>query len=475
MYLFKRTSGILLPKKFDSFDFFKKIIEHLIRKNKDYQTGEIRENKFYAETDDFIVIPRYFPIEKFLDSSKFRINDNSSSGKRIEIETNMKLLPGQENVVDFMMKNNNGIIQLHPGFGKTNISIYIICKQKLKTFVLVHKDALLKQWVERFLGFSNIKKENIGVLSSVNFKEDLKKDIIISTVQMFLSLLRKEKRQEFLKELSSSEIGIFIGDEVHTSVGAPLFSLCSLFVNSKKTYGLSATPYRYDNNEDIIKFHLGEIFSPKLPNINLEHRTKVVSILFDFGIMKKSRRYVSFNGKFERSRYLNLLKNSKILINFCLRLIQKCVFENRETVLISERIKFIDSIYNGLFSRNIKNISKFISGETLEALSAEIILSTPGKIRDGVDIPKKSALILTSPISNIEQAIGRITRNFPNKPDPIVFDFIDIGCKDISATFYKRFSYYSDKKFEMQYFFLNEYGDLKKLEKSRFFEILKLG
>ena len=168
--------------------------------------------------------------------------------------------------------------------------------------VLVHREPLAKQWTDRFLAFTNLEPDDISWLKSSSFQEDLKKPIIVAMVQTFRSLL-KRKRKDFLIALNEANIGVFVADEVHTSVGAPAFSECSIHVPSKYTYGLSATPYRYDGNGDIIEFHLGDIFADDDLEGTME--PKVTVMLLDYEIdTPRSHRYIHWGGSFQRARYL---------------------------------------------------------------------------------------------------------------------------------------------------------------------------
>ncbi len=219
-----RRSGLLIPRKYEKEDFYLKVKEELIRTSKAYQTSNLEIQVFYVESDKFLLVPRYFPLNKFTPS--INVKDYTHRGEDIKIEHNIKPRSETQGIaMDYMMNNNKGIIQLAPGVGKTVISIYVIAERKKKSMILVHRDSLADQWKDRFLQFTNCEDQNIVRLKSTTFEEDLKKPIIISTVQTFLSLL-KRKREDFLTALNAANVGVFIGDEVHTTVGAPTFSEC---------------------------------------------------------------------------------------------------------------------------------------------------------------------------------------------------------------------------------------------------------
>ena len=327
--------------------------------------------------------------------------ENLHNGQDIKINHNIQLRDDlQKNIVEYMLTHNNGIIQANPGSGKTVVSVYVCATLKKKTFILIHRDSLVTQWENSFLNYTDLDKDEIGRLTSHNFKDVLKKSIIVCTDQTFISIL-KRNREEFLLELNNANIGIFISDECHTTTGAPTFAECSIHIPSKKVFGLSATPTRWDGSDDIIEYHLGKVFVPEGKSSTMEGR--VIIMLFDFGFLPKSYYYLYYGGFFQRSRYLNLLKNSKLFMNICYSLIKKFYVEGKQIIFMGERIKLLE-----ILAKNCKcdDIGMFMGSAKLDQIKNILTFATPGKMRDGIDAVSKDCLIMTSPISNVEQMSG---------------------------------------------------------------------
>ena len=80
---------------------------------------------------------------------------------------------------------------------------------------------------------------------------------------------------------------------------------------------------------------------------------------------------------------------------------------------------------------------------------------------------------MTSPISNIEQLVGRILRGEQEgKKTPIVIDMVDYGSKDIKNTFYARQRFYDDKGWPVQYLlFIND--KLRQIDRQVAMDILE--
>jgi hypothetical protein len=180
---------------------------------------------------------------------------------------------------------------------------------------------------------------------------------------------------------------------------------------------------------------------------------RVTVIVTDYEIDTPKRyRYLYWGGKFQRARYLNLIKKSE-QFQACIKLLlNKVMKEDRNTICVLERIALIDELHKNL---PYDNKSKFYKSEPLEKLHYQMTFATPGKIRDGIDAPHKDCLIMTSPISNIEQMVGRVVRIHPDKKEPIIIDMVDAGCKRMRSTFFTRKKYYENRGWEIQYIACN--------------------
>jgi len=447
MNIIKR-SGLLIPTEYKNTEFYIKIKEELFRRTQSYQISTFDYLSFYLESDNYLLIPRCFPLQNY--TFGFKIEDIRHEGADINIEHN--IVPrseAQKRAMSKMINSENCILQLSPGVGKTVISINTIATRKKKSLILVHKDGLAKQWFNRLKTFTNLKDDDISRLTSSTFKEDLKKSVIIATAQTFISLL-KRNRFPFLRELDQANIGIFIADEVHTSVGAPTFSECSIHMPCKYTYGLSATPYRYDGNGDIIEYHLGDIFADD--DIEGTMGARVTVVLLDYQIDTPKRyTYIRWGGQFQRTRYLNLMKKSEPFMNVTKELLLK--LKDRDLICMAERIKLIEELYQW---SPLKSKSMFCSQGGLETLDYQQTFATPGKCRDGIDAPHKDCIIMTSPISNIEQLTGRVIRTKKGKREPIIIDMVDYGCRDISRTLHNRIKFYKEKKWPVQFLLVTQ-------------------
>jgi len=450
MYFIK-TSAIRIPTSFSDQEWFKSIVKDLTRMERDYYNPEVMVSKtFYDTRDGHLMIPRNYDIYKH----NHDILDLNKEGESISINFKSNFKNDlQKNAHEFLLNNMNGVLCMQPGEGKTVIAIAAICTLKKKTIIFVHKDSLAVQWKERFLQHSDIKEEDIGMLKTEEHLEVLKKPIVISTVQTLCSMIRRLPNIE--KVLHDANFGISFWDECHTSVSAEMFSLSSLYLPVKRSYGLSATPTRSDGNTDIIDKHVGKTFIPDGSGQTLTPR--IIILKFDHGVLCNHRNYV-FNDfitgekKFSRDRYLKMLTSKKNLKYVSvMRKICKYIYSSqRITLFLADRIKVLDEC-SKVIPKN--DVGFFIprSGKNRDTdLLKKFVFSTYGSARDGTDRPQLDCLVMGTPVSNLAQCCGRVLRPYPGKKQPVIFDTVDTGCSQMVRLSEERELFYRKKEWSVE-------------------------
>jgi len=132
------------------------------------------------ENKNKMYLPKFYGLKKFGEPEFIKL----PRGQNIDIEFIFKLREEQKKpvkiAIDSYNKRGGGILHLQCGFGKTIIALYLISKLGKKTLVIVHKDFLLNQWIERIK--ECIPKAKIGIIQGNKFDiED--KDIVIGMLQ----------------------------------------------------------------------------------------------------------------------------------------------------------------------------------------------------------------------------------------------------------------------------------------------------
>lgn len=453
--LLKVSSSIEIPESEKNTFWVSQILSQLTRTSKNYNNPDVLDTLiFYDIKNGVIKIPRLFNIK----NNDVIFDFQKTEGETINI--NAKWTPRndlQEEGLKYFCTNDHGILKLNPGEGKTIISILAICKMKKKSIIFVHKDSLVSQWKERFLQASDIKEEDIGILETSNYLEILKKPVVIGTVQTMNSMIKKYPSLD--KDFFKANFGIGIWDECHTTGGAPLFSKSIYYISARKCFGLSATPSRSDHNDDIIGMHLGKVIEPKGKSDTLKPR--VVMTYFNTMVMDKFSYFINYgfpdkNGKrqeypqFDKNRYLTMLTSKKQprYVQTVHKIIDVLYKKGRNILVLCDRIKIIDCLAQGFPKEDVGFFLPRTGKDRDKHLHKKIVFSTPGSARDGTDNPDLDCLVLATPLGNLDQAIGRVTRLKEGKPQPIVIDIVDSGSAEMLKWSKYRMNQYKEKVLE---------------------------
>ena len=86
-------------------------------------------------------------------------------------------------------------------------------------------------------------------------------------------------------------------------------------------------------------------------------------------------------------------------------------------------------------------------GERTESTNSSVILGTYQASGEGFDVPELDTLILATPKSDVQQAVGRILRQ-KNNNFPLVVDVVD-EFSIFKAQYYKRKRFYKQSEFKL--------------------------
>jgi superfamily II DNA or RNA helicase len=203
----------------------------------------------YRESANKMYMPHYYGQEHFGKPKEIKI----SEGTDINIEFAGSLRPEQVPVVETYVNHVNktgyggGLLELPCAAGKTVLALNIIAQLKKKTFIIVHKEFLMNQWIERIQQF--LPKARIGKIQGQIIDIE-NKDIVIGMLQ---SLSMKEYDAAVFESF-----GLTIIDEVH-HISSEVFSNSLFKLVTKYMLGLSATMNRKDGTTRVFKMFLGEV------------------------------------------------------------------------------------------------------------------------------------------------------------------------------------------------------------------------
>jgi hypothetical protein len=372
----------------------------------------------YRESLHKIYIPRYYGIKKFKNPKQNKI----SEGNDITCEFKGSLRPIQQPVVDTFMThilsgNGGGLLELPCAFGKTVLSLYIISLLKKKTLIIVHKEFLMNQWIERINQFlPNIR---IGKIQGQIIDID-NKDIVMGMLQ---SLSMKEYSDTIFKSF-----GLTIIDEVH-HISSEVFS-CALFkIVTKYMLGLSATMNRKDGTTEVFKMFLGDIiYKGKREE---EHNVTVRSFEYSNNDEDFSEVKTDYRGNIQYSTMISKLCTFNRRTEYILEII-KLMFEeneNQQMMILAHNKNILKYLYDAISHRQLANgsVGYYIGGMKEAALKEtegkKIVIATYSMAAEALDIKTLTTLLMATPKTDIEQAVGRILRE--KHGNPIVIDIVD--------------------------------------------------
>jgi len=391
------------------------------------------DNPNFGSSDSFpiyriskskIYLPRYYGITNYGTAL-------SSLGLPQEINLSFEgtLRDIQEQTIKETINNYNlhggGLVSLDTGLGKTVVALKLISLMKVKTLIIVHAEFLLEQWIERIKQF--LPDARVGVIRQDRC-EYQDTDIIVGMIQSIT------KREDYPKETFDG-LGQLIVDECH-HLGSKTFSSIFFKIQTKYMLGLSATPERKDGLSKVIYWFLG----PQIVYIKRESDKPSIRFIFNdtenyieqfnrLGKINNPTMITDLTIKKERNQLIiDTIKNyspgRKILILSDRR--EHCEFINAQLKLLG--------ISSGLYLGGMKTEQRALS------VNCDVIIGTYQASGEGFDVPELDTLILSTPKSDVQQAVGRILRQ-KNKNEPIVIDIVD-SFSIFKAQYYKRRKFY---------------------------------
>ena len=387
----------------------------------------------------------------------YRIEDKCNHGKPISVQFNGVLRDNQQEAVNVLASNSNGVLSATTAFGKTVTAIGLIAKHGVNTLVLVHTKALLDQWVkalEQFLTIDTIPEENerkrkrrkplspIGTLSSTGNK--LHGIIDIALMQ---SCISDNEVKTFVKEY-----GMVIADECH-HVSAVNFEQILKTVNARYVYGLTATPIRKDGHQPIIFMQCGPIrysADAKAQMLSQSFERLLVPRFTPFRpIVGSDLSYTKVAQQLAEDEYRNL---------FIVKDVIEVLKEGRSPIILTSRTSHV-SILAELLKPHCPNVITLIGSEStkdkrqkmehLQSIpsSEQLVIVATGKyVGEGFDYARLDMLFLVSPVAwkgIVAQYAGRLHREYEGKQDVQIYDYIDIRVPVCESMYRKRLKGYA--------------------------------
>lgn len=297
----------------------------------------------------------------------------------------------------------------------TVLAINIISQLSYKTLIIVHKEFLLNQWVDRIRQF--LPSARIGRIQGQKMDID-DKDIVIGMLQ---SLSMKEYPPTLF-----NSFGLTVIDEVH-HISSEVFSKSLFKIVTKHTLGLSATMNRKDGTSNVFKMFLGDVIF-KGTHDEKRHVT-VRAIEYKSHDDEFEETVLDFRGKPAYSTMIKNICEYNRRTEFILRILIDMLKENpkQQIMILAHNRSILTYFYDAIKHRQIATVGYYLGGMKENALketeNKQIVIATYSMAAEALDIKTLTTLIMATPKTDIEQSVGRILRE--KHSNPIVVDIID--------------------------------------------------
>jgi len=281
-----------------------------------------------------------------------------------------------------------------------------IVERAVSTAIIVNRAELATQWRERLTEFLDIDPKLIGQLGAGRRKRTGIIDII-----MLQSIARKDADPSLL-----NDYGYVIVDECH-SLGAPSTEAAIRQIRVRYWLGLTATPYRADQMDDIITMQCGPI-----------RHTIVSTDESDRQLVIHDTEFVTdewgTDGPSIQAMYGELASNearNQGIAND----IHDAYREGRTCLALTNRIEHVDTLAALLRALNVRvfvlhgqlgareRLTVRTETSAMDGQTPFVLIATDKVAGEGFDLPQLDTLFLTMPISfkgRVIQQVGRVTR-----------------------------------------------------------------
>ena len=430
------------------------------------------EYPIYRESSNKIYLPRFYGKSMFGEVKRMAIHP----GDDISIEFAGGLRPIQVPVVEAYLNavqgtadvgqhgvgqqsfgqhgvgqhgfGGGGLLELPCAFGKTVLSLNIIARLKKKTLVIVNKEFLLNQWIERIAQF--LPDAKVGRIQGP--------EIDIEGKDIVLGMLQSISQKDYDPKVFES-FGLTIIDEVH-HISSEVFSRALFKIVSKYMLGLSATMERKDGTTYVFKQFLGEVVF-KGERDGGEHDVEVRAIEYVSKDAEFNKVECDFRGNPKYSTMIVKLCDHCERSDFIVRVIRDLIKEQpgAQIMILAHNRSILTYLHDPILHHKIATAGYYVGGmkeaSLKETEEKQVVVATYAMAAEALDIKTLNTLVMVTPKTDIVQSVGRILREKHDKP--LVVDIVD-GHDVFKNQWAKRRRYYKKCEYTIKSINSTKYG-----------------
>lgn len=378
----------------------------------------------FRESDKKMYIPRFFGESLFGPAKQDKLPEPT----QINVPFAGSLKPMQTPVVETYLKavgfysdestkcgGGGGLLELPCAFGKTVLSLNLISRLSTKTLVIVNKEFLMNQWIERIRQF--LPTARVGRIQGQEIDIE-NKDIVIGMLQ---SISMKD-----YDEAVFSSFGLTIIDEAH-HISSEVFSRALFKIVTRYMLGLSATMERKDGTTYVFKMFLGEVAFKG--NSEEEHAVEVRAIQYTTRDAEFNETEYDWRGNAKYSTMISKISAYNDRSEFIVRILRDLITEQpgAQIMILAHNRALLTYLGESLEHKKFATWGFYVGGMRDVALKAteekQVVLATYAMAAEALDIKTLSTLVMVTPKTDIVQSVGRILRT--KHDQPIIVDLVD--------------------------------------------------
>ena len=363
------------------------------------------------------------------------------------------------------------LLQAQPAFGKTVTTLEVARRLGRRTLILVHQEFLAHQWQKRIQRF--LPDARIGFIQQNRCEYALTKDgeepdFVIALLQS----LARDDGERYQREMYDA-FGLVASDESHRISAATWSDIIPRF-SAAYRLGLTATPRRKDGAENVFFYHIATVtYEARTSSVRPQLRRLYTDTVLR-GISRGEYKVKAEN--LNSAQIANQICADATRTRALVDDIVEAVRNDRKILVVSARLDHLRDMMDQV-GRILREMSlpfvpvldaytgQWFTGETWDTTTkahrkgspklaarteaelhaaerANAIFATSQLIMEGFDVPALDVLLMATPISDVEQVVGRVRRHCvpssecvhycpwragrcPGKPEPIVTDVVD--------------------------------------------------
>jgi superfamily II DNA or RNA helicase/very-short-patch-repair endonuclease len=369
------------------------------------------------------------------------VRDERYTGLSLETNFRGELHAEQLVAARAMLASDTGVLSATTAFGKTVVGAWLIAQRHVNTLVLVHRQQLLDQWIERLRSFLDLPEKSIGRIGGGRKR---------FTGALDIALLQSLVRKGTVDDRVAS-YGHIIVDECH-HVPAHSFEQIARRAKARYVTGLTATITRKDGHHPIVFMQCGPV------RHRVDAKRQAITRPFDHHVFIRPTAFRPLcelrpDARMQFHDLCTALMNDEARNRLICDEVVGAVNEGRSPVVLTERKEHVDRLSN-LLTPQVRHLIVLRGGMGRKDLKAvaerlmaiprreeRVLLATGRYLGEGFDDARLDTLFLTMPVSwqgTIAQYVGRLHRLFDEKSEVRVYDYADLNVPVLARMFDRR-------------------------------------